>query len=300
MSNHHYRAYCNPKETKETSSQFESFPSSSPSQSASLSSSALAAPGRPSSSFWTSSSSSPAVESSSTFSRDDDPSLDLIIQYGRGQCPHSFLPRSLLGASIIQRNDDDDEGSGSVILSIPVEPLPLEGDMCMKSTYELHTSNNNLKNNPIKQILHRVRVQWYRFQPSLSAEMEQADLILCHAGAGTLLEALAISTSTAKEKIINAVINSKLMDNHQSELAEELERRKHIRVTRDCATEWTTKDGAIKFWEEIGECSPVPFSGGRSREDTERQGLKEDSNTNVSSFQKIVDRVMGFHKNGFP
>ena len=129
--------------------------------------------------------------------------------------------------------------------------------------------------------------------------MERADLILSHAGAGSLLEALDISSSTKptskQKKIVNAVINSKLMDNHQLELADELEKRKHICVTRDCISEWTSEDLAAKFWENIGGFVPVPFLGGVNNDGTGQQDLN-DCNENVSGFQRIVDRVMGFNE----
>jgi hypothetical protein len=204
------------------------------------------------------------------------------------------------------KDDDNKEcSSGSILLSIPVgETMQLSSD-CRGRRSEDDAMGNHKStqstDNSINQNLYRVRVRWYRFQPSLSDEMENAELILCHAGAGTLLEALDISSSSkSARKIINAVINSKLMDNHQSELAEELERRKHILVTRDCTSEWTTYDAATQFWNGIRDFSPMPFLGGRSRNvhiHMERQEpTPEDSNEfdMRSSFQRIVDRVMGF------
>ena len=89
------------------------------------------------------------------------------------------------------------------------------------------------------------------------------------------------------EKIVNAVINSSLMDNHQTELAEELEER-------DCASEWTTEAGATKFWEEAGSRELLPFHlGGRSLDDRGRRE-PDGSEGYVSGFQMMVDRVMGF------
>jgi hypothetical protein len=84
------------------------------------------------------------------------------------------------------------------------------------------------------------------------------------------------------------------MDNHQSELAEELEERGHILVTRDCASEWTTEAGATKFWEEVLSRELLPFHlGGRSLEDRGRRE-PDGSEGYVSGFQMMVDRVMGF------
>ena len=170
----------------------------------------------------------------------------MTIQYGTGRCPLSFLPPSLLGASVPRTSDDGGDGSGWTVLSIPTM-AGASGGARDGASVDGRSS-------------HRVLVRWYRFRPSLAAEMERANAILCHAGAGTLLEALEISASSAGGgKIVNAVINSSLMDNHQSELAEELEGRGHVLVTRDCASEWTTEAGATKFWEGAGSRKLAPF-----------------------------------------
>jgi Flp pilus assembly protein TadG len=133
--------------------------------------------------------------------------------------------------------------------------------------------------------------------------MERADVILCHAGAGTLLEALEIaaksSTTTTTEgltrkktKIVNAVINTSLMDNHQSELAEELESRGHILITRDCVSEWTNDEGATKFWLCVGTSKTKPFQLGSGRRvDLDHLNTEE----YASGFQTMVDRIMGFN-----
>eukprot|EP00580_Thalassiosira_gravida_P002437 CAMPEP_0201620226 /NCGR_PEP_ID=MMETSP0492-20130828/43574_1 /ASSEMBLY_ACC=CAM_ASM_000837 /TAXON_ID=420259 /ORGANISM="Thalassiosira gravida, Strain GMp14c1" /LENGTH=304 /DNA_ID=CAMNT_0048089357 /DNA_START=120 /DNA_END=1034 /DNA_ORIENTATION=- len=303
MSKNHSRNYFPPiDEKKETSSPSASSPSSSPLPSASLSSLELPARGLSTSSCSILSSSSPLADSSSTSCLNDEkdrPSLELVIQYGRGQCPYSFLPPPLLGTSKIQRNEDadTDDSSESIILSIPIESPSEADNEDIQSTDASATSRITNNNKSTPQFIQRVRVRWYRFLPSLSAEMERADVILTHAGAGTLLEALDMSSSTktaTKRKIINAVINNKLMNNHQSELAEELERREHILVTRDCTLEWTTEDDATKLWEEMEVFSPKPFLGGQSsrNDNIEQRGQNDDEH--VSNFQRIVDRVMGF------
>ncbi len=189
-------------------------------------------------------------------------SLELVIQYGKGTCPLSFIPTSLKRISV-ENNGHENNDVGSIILIVPT------------------INNDGTQQN------HKLRVKWYRFQPSLLQDMERADIILCHAGAGTLLEALAIRRNQHEPPIINAVINSTLMNNHQSELAEELEKRKHITVTCDCASEWTTEEEAKQFWIKLGKFQPVPFEGrGHCGSNAQR-----DRNY-VSSFQRIVDEVM--------
>ena len=183
--------------------------------------------------------------------------LELIIQYGKGKCPLSFIPPSLQDPSV-DTNADENDDSGSTTLMIPTE------------------DDNNCT---------RLYVKWYRFQPSLLQDMKRADIILCHAGAGTLMEAMAIRRNQKLPPIINAVINSTLMNNHQSELAEELEKRNHITVTYDCISEWTSEEKASFFWKKLGDFQPIPFSS--------KEGCVKSKN-NASSFQKIVDGVMCF------
>ena len=170
--------------------------------------------------------------------------------------------------------------------------ISIDKSLISKDYNEDDTQNTNTKQQQQQQQYCNIHIQWYRFLPSLSAEMKRADIILCHAGAGTLLEALSISESSKsiegkiQRKIINAVINTKLMDNHQTELSEELEKRKHICVTRDCISEWTTDDKATKFWNNIRVFSPLPFYSAHANQN---RPVK-----NISSFQRIVDHAMGF------
>jgi beta-1,4-N-acetylglucosaminyltransferase len=59
-------------------------------------------------------------------------------------------------------------------------------------------------------------VSWFDYAPSLAALFEAADLVVSHAGAGSVFEAL-----TARAALI-AVPNPALMHNHQAELADQL------------------------------------------------------------------------------
>ncbi|XP_032410656.1 UDP-N-acetylglucosamine transferase subunit ALG13 homolog isoform X2 [Xiphophorus hellerii] len=65
-------------------------------------------------------------------------------------------------------------------------------------------------------------VEAFRFKDSIAEDMKQADLVISHAGAGSCLEALGAV------KPLLVVVNDKLMDNHQLELARQLHMDHHL------------------------------------------------------------------------
>ena len=70
-----------------------------------------------------------------------------------------------------------------------------------------------------------IQITWYRFKPSLDDDMRSADLIISHAGAGSILEGMRLGA------LMIVVVNDTLMHNHQQELAEELRARQHLLAT---------------------------------------------------------------------
>uniref|UniRef100_A0A8D2PKG7 UDP-N-acetylglucosamine transferase subunit ALG13 n=1 Tax=Zosterops lateralis melanops TaxID=1220523 RepID=A0A8D2PKG7_ZOSLA len=74
-----------------------------------------------------------------------------------------------------------------------------------------------------------VAVEVFRFKESLAEELQRADLVISHAGAGSCLETLE------KGKPLIVVINDKLMDNHQLELAKQLHRDGYV-LYCNCST----------------------------------------------------------------
>eukprot|EP00850_Spirogloea_muscicola_P018370 SM000167S02983 [mRNA] locus=s167:208575:209167:- [translate_table: standard] len=64
-------------------------------------------------------------------------------------------------------------------------------------------------------------VEHFAFAPSLHELMVAADLVISHAGSGSIFEALRAG------KRLLVVVNEALMDNHQRELADELAARGH-------------------------------------------------------------------------
>ncbi|CAM9526666.1 unnamed protein product [Choristocarpus tenellus] len=67
--------------------------------------------------------------------------------------------------------------------------------------------------------------EYFRFKPTLLEDMERADLVVSHAGAGSIMEALG------KGKALVAVVNDRLMNNHQEELANAMAERNYLLAT---------------------------------------------------------------------
>lgn len=67
-----------------------------------------------------------------------------------------------------------------------------------------------------------LQVDYFTFSPSIADYIRDASLVISHAGSGSIFETLRHG------KPLIVVVNEDLMDNHQSELAEELATRKHL------------------------------------------------------------------------
>nr|AFK37777.1 unknown [Lotus japonicus] len=65
-------------------------------------------------------------------------------------------------------------------------------------------------------------VDYFTFSSSIADHLRSASLVISHAGSGSIFESLRLG------KPLLVVVNEDLMDNHQSELAEELANRKHL------------------------------------------------------------------------
>ncbi|KAJ8351279.1 hypothetical protein SKAU_G00227550 [Synaphobranchus kaupii] len=65
-------------------------------------------------------------------------------------------------------------------------------------------------------------VHAFRFKDSIAEDIRDADLVISHAGAGSCLETLG-----AKRPLL-VVVNDRLMDNHQLELAKQLHSESHL------------------------------------------------------------------------
>lgn len=67
----------------------------------------------------------------------------------------------------------------------------------------------------------------FDFKENIETDMKNASLIITHAGAGSILEAVRVR----KAKVV-VVINDTLLDDHQSELAEEMHEKGYLLCCR--------------------------------------------------------------------
>ena len=93
------------------------------------------------------------------------------------------------------------------------------------------------------------RTTWFRFAPTITDEMRAADVVISHAGAGSILEALELG------KRLVVCVNEKLMDNHQAELATALEARGHVVVARGV-------DDVADALQRVVATRPAPYERG--------------------------------------
>ncbi|KAG0479560.1 hypothetical protein HPP92_010418 [Vanilla planifolia] len=93
-----------------------------------------------------------------------------------------------------------------------------------------------------------LNVDFFTFSPSIADYLRSASLVISHAGSGSIFETLRLG------KPLIVVVNEDLMDNHQSELAEELAERKHL----FCATPQTLHQTI----EAMDSSSLIPYQPG--------------------------------------
>lgn len=93
-----------------------------------------------------------------------------------------------------------------------------------------------------------IEVEWFRFKREFAAVIAGADLVVSHAGSGSIFEALC-----AGRKLI-VVVNTRLMHNHQRELADRLAQDGYL-VASDC-------DGLCAALDELDEDALIPYQPG--------------------------------------
>jgi beta-1,4-N-acetylglucosaminyltransferase len=113
---------------------------------------------------------------------------DLVVQYGNSPLPDNLA---------------------SVVASVPIQPTLLGSSTSSSSSSAFPTDQQSFQYN-------KLNITIFKFKPSLLTNMSQADLVISHAGTGSILESLRL------QKPLIVIPNPKLMHNHQAELAEAL------------------------------------------------------------------------------
>ncbi|CAH9080996.1 unnamed protein product [Cuscuta epithymum] len=91
----------------------------------------------------------------------------------------------------------------------------------------------------------------FTFSSSIAEYLKSASLVISHAGSGSIFETLRLG------KPLIVVVNEDLMDNHQSELAEELAERKHLFCARPHTLYQTIADMCLE--------SLLPYQPGNAK-----------------------------------
>ncbi|KAF9069852.1 glycosyl transferase [Rhodocollybia butyracea] len=108
-----------------------------------------------------------------------------------------------------------------------------------------------------------VSIECWKFKPSLQMDYDRADLVISHAGSGTILDVLRL------EKPLIVVPNPTLLDNHQEELAFELQKLGHLESST-----------VSRLTQTIQEFDP--------------SGLVKFPSFDGSKFANLLDEEMGF------
>lgn len=130
-------------------------------------------------------------------------------------------------------------------------------------------------------------MDWFNLKPSgLEREMKDASLIISHCGSGSIFESLHL------QKKVIAVINERLMDNHQAELAEELDHLQYIIKTTVKDLEnllmiTKNKSAHMELSKNGQEIVVHPLEKRLS-------SLKSYMKPNLKRFQEEIDCEMGF------
>ena len=117
-----------------------------------------------------------------------------------------------------------------------------------------------------------ITVNIYRYKPDLKDDMMNANIIISHCGAGSILETLSI------RKPLIVVVNSTLQGNHQTELSDELSKNNHCLSTDPKDLINTLSD--IYSRRITLESFTIPFP-----------------EANLDTFPNILDELFGFENN---
>ncbi|CBZ54004.1 glycosyltransferase family 28 C-terminal domain-containing protein [Neospora caninum Liverpool] len=171
-----------------------------------------------------------------------------------------------------------DENSGSCgvsfsdLLSHPVHPVQPEVGTSLQSPASPRLPSDLPPRSASEASSRSLLISFFRFLPSLEAELAAASLVISHCGAGTVFQALRL------RKRLVAVVNASLMNNHQLELGRELERRAH------CLLVSSLPRGQAKL-PRSAHGSPLPVRG----KETDRQAEEAAAGQNHELHTRVKD-----------
>jgi len=133
----------------------------------------------------------------------------------------------------------NDDSSGGQI----AEAGSGEGTVTVQKTLKGETSK--------KEKTLNLTVRWFRFTSEIDVHVGNASLVISHAGAGSILNALR------KEKRLLVVVNEDLMNNHQRELADAMAEHDYILGVADLHNLPNAVASAVTF-KGAGAVTPYP------------------------------------------
>ncbi|KAF9009430.1 glycosyltransferase family 1 protein [Cyathus striatus] len=132
---------------------------------------------------------------------------------------------------------------------------------CGNSNFEFASAIANGRTQTLEK--DGVKIEYWKFKPSLQEEYEKADLVISHAGSGSILDVLRLG------KPLIVIPNPTLLDNHQVELANALGNLSHLKAA--------SVSDLVQAIEELDISKIIPFPP-----------------FDGSKFARIVDETMGF------
>ncbi|CAD6891203.1 unnamed protein product [Tilletia laevis] len=129
-----------------------------------------------------------------------------------------------------------------------------------------------------------ITLHLFPYTPSLTTLIQQATIVISHAGSGTILEVLRAKSSPS----LIVVPNHTLMDDHQSELARALGKDRYLLVGRVPDGDIGLEEHARAFWEQVHQQL--------TSDKTHKQStLKAFPSWSPQTFAQLVDDRLGFH-----
>ncbi|KAI2800639.1 hypothetical protein RDWZM_009044 [Blomia tropicalis] len=124
---------------------------------------------------------------------------------------------------------------------------------CRRLTIQYGSYKDVSKLESVQNVISHFEVELFDYQNSIQSYIDKADLVIGHAGAGTVLEVLR------KRKPLLIVINDTLMDNHQEELAIELAEQRFVRCCYPSTLKETLKSFNLKSLIPFPEHDSIRF-----------------------------------------